>query len=81
MASTDDLFVLATSIGDSEQKMEGFRLVFLFALSVAQDVQESENTSTLQELHQVLITDKNTKQPKQTKVLITDEWWQTDTVF
>lgn len=66
MAFTDNLFVFATSIGDSEQKMEGFCLVLLFALSVAQDLQESEDSSILQELHQVLISDKNkTNQSKQ----------------
>ena len=59
MAFTDHLFVLATSVGDSEQEVDGLGLVLLFALSVTQDVQEGENASVLQELHQVLITDPN----------------------
>ncbi len=51
VAFTDNLLVLATSIWDSEQETEGLCLLLLFAPIVAQDVQESENTSILQELH------------------------------
>jgi len=58
VAFTDNLFVLATSIWDDEQKTKSLCLVLLFAPRAAQDVQESENTSILQELHQVLITEK-----------------------
>lgn len=50
MAFTDYLFVLAASVRDSEQKTEGLHLFLLFDLRVAQDLQESENTSILQEL-------------------------------
>lgn len=61
MAFADNLFVLATSIWNSEEKTQRFCLVLLFSLRVAQDVQESENASILQELHQVLITEEYQK--------------------
>lgn len=59
MAFTDHLFEFPPCIGESEQKTEGFCFVLLFALSVAQDVQEGESPSILQKLHQVLITDNS----------------------
>lgn len=59
MAFADDLFVPATRVGGSEQQTERVRLFLLLDSRLAQDLQERENASAVQELIQILITEES----------------------
>lgn len=59
MAFTDNFFVPATRARGSEQQTERVRLFLLLDLRLAQDLQEGDNASALQELIQVLITEES----------------------
>lgn len=59
MAFADDFLVPATRVGGSEQQTERVRLFLLLDLRLAQDLQERENASALQELIQIVITEES----------------------
>lgn len=59
MAFADDLFVPATRVRGSEQQTERVRLFLLLDSGLAQDLQERENASAVQELIQILITEES----------------------
>lgn len=59
MAFADDFFVPVTCVRGSEQQTQRVRLFLLLDLRLAQDLQKGDNTSTLQELIQVLITEES----------------------
>lgn len=59
MAFADGFLVPATRVRGSEQQTECIRLFLLLDLRLAQDLQERENASALQELIQILITEES----------------------
>lgn len=61
MIFTNDLFVTAAGVGGREQQSERIQLFVLLDVRLAQNLQEKENTSVLQKLAQVMITEGSEK--------------------
>lgn len=59
MAFADGFLVPAARVQSSEQQTERVRLFLLLDLRLAQDLQERNNASALQELIQILITEES----------------------